>query len=200
MFGDPVTNQKGWELHSIASFGKIVTGNTPSKSIEKYYNSDYIEWIKTDNIQSNALYPTIASEYLSKEGSLKGRIVEKNSILVCCIAGSLSSIGKCCITNRKVAFNQQINAIECNPQHNYLFSYWLIKCAQNIFMETASTGMKHILSKSVMSSIKLPVPAPSLQQQFANRVEAIEKQKELIKSQLADAEILMAERMQYYFS
>lgn len=200
MFGDPVSNPKGWELHSIASFGKIVTGNTPSKSVEEYYNSDYIEWIKTDNIQNNDLYPTVASEYLSEEGSLKGRIVEKNSILVCCIAGSLSSIGKCCITNRKVAFNQQINAIECNPQHNYLFSYWLIKCAQKIFMETASTGMKHILSKSVMSSIKLPVPAPSLQQLFAHRIEAIERQKELIRFQLKDAETLMAERMQYYFS
>ena len=200
MFGDPVSNPKGWELHSIASFGKIVTGNTPSKSVEEYYNSDYIEWIKTDNIQNNDLYPTVASEYLSEEGSLKGRIVEKNSILVCCIAGSLSSIGKCCITNRKVAFNQQINAIECNPQHNYLFSYWLIKCAQKIFMETSSTGMKHILSKSVMSSIKLPVPAPSLQQLFAHRIEAIERQKELIRFQLKDAETLMAERMQYYFS
>lgn len=200
MFGDPVSNPKGWELHSIASFGKIVTGNTPSKSVEEYYNSDYIEWIKTDNIQNNDLYPTVASEYLSEEGSLKGRIVEKNSILVCCIAGSLSSIGKCCITNRKVAFNQQINAIECNPQHNYLFSYWLIKCAQKIFMETASTGMKHILSKSVMSSIKLPVPAPSLQQLFAHRIEAIERQKELIRFQLKDAETLMAERMQYHFS
>lgn len=200
MFGDPVSNPKGWELHSIASFGKIVTGNTPSKSVEEYYNSDYIEWIKTDNIQNNDLYPTVAYEYLSEEGSLKGRIVEKNSILVCCIAGSLSSIGKCCITNRKVAFNQQINAIECNPQHNYLFSYWLIKCAQKIFMETASTGMKHILSKSVMSSIKLPVPAPSLQQLFAHRIEAIERQKELIRFQLKDAETLMAERMQYYFS
>lgn len=200
MFGDPVSNPKGWELHSIASFGKIVTGNTPSKSVEEYYNSDYIEWIKTDNIQNNDLYPTVASEYLSKEGSLKGRIVEKNSILVCCIAGSLSSIGKCCITNRKVAFNQQINAIECNPQHNHLFSYWLIKCAQKIFMETASTGMKHILSKSVMSSIKLPVPDPSLQQQFAHRIEAIERQKEQIRFQLKDAETLMVERMQYYFS
>lgn len=200
MFGDPVSNPKGWELHSIASFGKIVTGNTPSKSVEEYYNSDYIEWIKTDNIQNNDLYPTVASEYLSEEGSLKGRIVEKNSILVCCIAGSLSSIGKCCITNRKVAFNQQINAIECNPQHNYLFSYWLIKCAQKIFMETASTGMKHILSKSVMSSIKLPVPTPSLQQLFAHRIEAIERQKELIRFQLKDVETLMAERMQYYFS
>lgn len=200
MFGDPVSNPKGWELHSIASFGKIVTGNTPSKSVEEYYNSDYIEWIKTDNIQNNDLYPTVASEYLSEEGSSKGRIVEKNSILVCCIAGSLSSIGKCCITNRKVAFNQQINAIECNPQHNYLFSYWLIKCAQKIFMETASTGMKHILSKSVMSSIKLPVPAPSLQQLFAHRIEAIERQKELIRFQLKDVETLMAERMQYYFS
>lgn len=200
MFGDPVSDPKGWELHSIASFGKIVTGNTPSKSVEEYYNSDYIEWIKTDNIQNNDLYPTVASEYLSEEGSLKGRIVDENSILVCCIAGSLNSIGKCCVTNRKVAFNQQINAIECNAQHNYLFSYWLIKCAQKILMETASTGMKHILSKSVMSSIKLPVPPLALQQQFASKTEAIEQQKEQIRLQLKDAETLMAERMQYYFS
>ena len=200
MFGDPVSNPKGWELHSIASFGKIVTGNTPSKSVEEYYNSDYIEWIKTDNIQNNDIYPTVASEYLSEEGCLKGRTVAENSLLICCIAGSLHSIGKCCITNRKVAFNQQINAIECNAQHNYLFSYWLIKCAHKIFMETASTGMKHILSKSVMSSIKLPVPILSLQQQFANRIETVEKQKQLVKSQLVDAELLMAERMQYYFS
>lgn len=200
MFGDPVSNPKGWDMHSVSSFGKIITGNTPSKLIEEYYNSDYIEWIKTDNIQKNKLYPTIASEYLSEEGSLKGRVVDENCILVCCIAGSLNSIGRCCITNRRVAFNQQINAIVCDIQHNFLYLYWLIKCAQKKFIETASTGMKHILSKSTMSSIKLPVPQYHLQQKFASKVEAIEKQKELLRQQLADAETLMAERMQYYFS
>lgn len=200
MFGDPVANPKGWEMHAISSFGKIVTGNTPPKAIKEYYDTNYIEWIKTDNIQKNNLPPTLASEYLSEKGSLRGRVVSENSILICCIAGSLNSIGRCCITNRRVAFNQQINAIECNNQHNFLYSYWLIKCAQKKFIEAASTGMKHILSKSVMSSIKLPVSPIPLQQHFASQVKAIEKQKELLRQQLADAETLMAERMQYYFS
>ena len=199
-FGDPLTNPKKWNMNKISSCGKVITGNTPSKSIQEYYNSNFIEWIKTDNIKKNDLYPTIASEYLSEEGSKKGRIVAPHSILVCCIAGSLNSIGRCCITNRVVAFNQQINAIECNNQHDYLFMYCLIKCAQKKFIQSASTGMKHILSKSVMSSIELPIPPLTLQKQFSAKVEAIEKQKTLLREQLADAEQLMAERMQYYFS
>ena len=199
-FGDPVTNPKGWKLQTLSSFGKISTGNTPSKAVADYYNTKFIEWIKTDNIQNVSLYPSLASEYLSKEGSLKGRIIKKNGILVCCIAGSLSSIGRCCITNRQVAFNQQINAIECNDQHDFLYSYWLIRCAKKKLMEAASKGMKHILNKSVMSQIKLPVSPLELQHRFAFQVESIEKQKEFLHQQLADAETLMAERMQYYFS
>ena len=44
------------------------------------------------------------------------------------------------------------------------------------------------------------VPPIKLQQHFATQVEVIEQQKELLRQQLADAETLMAERMQYYFS
>jgi type I restriction enzyme S subunit len=51
MFGDPVKNEKGWEVKSIREFGKISTGNTPSRAESKNYNSNYIEWIKTDNIE-----------------------------------------------------------------------------------------------------------------------------------------------------
>ena len=39
-----------------------------------------------------------------------------------------------------------------------------------------------------------------LKQMKDKLVEAIEKQKTLLREQLADAEQLMAERMQYYFS
>jgi type I restriction enzyme S subunit len=34
---------------------------------------------------------------------------------------------------------------------------------------------------------------------FAAKIEAIEKQKELVKRSIADAETLLASRMQYYF-
>lgn len=47
--------------------------------------------------------------------------------------------------------------------------------------------------------MKIILPPLPLQQQFAERVEAIERQKELLQAQLAEAQTLMAERMQYYF-
>jgi len=56
------------------------------------------------------------------------------------------------------------------------------------------------MNLTIVGNIKLIVPPLALQQHFATQVEAIEKQKELLREQLADAETLMAERMQYYFS
>ena len=43
------------------------------------------------------------------------------------------------------------------------------------------------------------LPPLPLQQTFAQKVEAIEKQKELIKQSIIEAETLLASRMQYYF-
>lgn len=56
------------------------------------------------------------------------------------------------------------------------------------------------LNQGILSSLKLPVPPIELQQRFANKIASIEQQKDLLRQQLADAEMLMAERMQYYFS
>ena len=43
-------------------------------------------------------------------------------------------------------------------------------------------------------------PPLSLQQEFAEKIEAIEKQKELVKQSLAEAETLFNSRMDYYFN
>jgi type I restriction enzyme S subunit len=44
------------------------------------------------------------------------------------------------------------------------------------------------------------LPPLSLQQEFASKIEAIEKQKELIKQSIAETEILFNSRMDYYFN
>ena len=126
MFGDTMENEKRWEMKKLKEIGKILTGNTPSRSVPDYYDSNYIEWIKTDNIIKNQLYATEAKEYLSPKGANCGRIVNEGSLLVACIAGSIDSIGKACVTNRRVAFNQQINAIVPNDSINVLFLYYLV--------------------------------------------------------------------------
>lgn len=199
MFGDPIVNEKGWEVKMLKEIGRIITGNTPSKAVPEYYDDNFLEWIKTDNIEKNQLYATEAKEYLSEKGANCGRVVNKGSLLVACIAGSLDSIGKACVTDRRVAFNQQINAIVPYEIMDILFLYHLITRMKGIIQERASTGMKHILTKSVMEEIVVPLPPLSLQQEFAKRIELIEQQKAQISSTIKDLETLLASRMQYWF-
>lgn len=200
MFGDPVENDKGWEVKKLGEIGIVKTGNTPARSNERFYNENFIEWIKTDNIRSDRMYPTTAAEYLSKEGAECGRIVSKDSILVACIAGSISSIGKCCITTKEVAFNQQINAITPNKDLcNSIYLYKLIVNSSRYIQQNATTGMKHILSKSIFEQIQISLPPLLLQHLFAQRIEQIERQKSAVQKSITDLETLLASRMQYWF-
>ena len=200
MFGDPVENEKGWEMKKLGEIGEVKTGNTPSRSNDNYYNEKFIEWIKTDNIRNEQMNPTTAAEYLSRDGAECGRIVSKGSILVACIAGSLSSIGKCCITTKNVAFNQQINAITPYGDFcNSIYLYELIRNSYKYIQQNATTGMKHILSKSVFEKMKFPLPPLSLQRLFAQRIEQIEREKSEVQKSIQDLETLLASRMQYWF-
>lgn len=150
-------------------------------------------------IIKNQLFATEAKEYLSPKGANCGRIVNEGSLLVACIAGSIDSIGKACVTNRRVAFNQQINAIVPNDSINVLFLYYLVMSIKGTIQKNASTGMKHILTKSVMEDIAVPLPPLALQQSFAARITAIEQEKLQINASIKDLETLLASRMQFWF-
>ena len=174
MFGDPVTNPMGWEVKKLKETAEIITGNTPSRKEKDNYGT-HIEWIKTDNI-TNLTYVTTASESLSEIGEKLGRTVEAGAILMACIAGSLRSIGRVALTDRKVAFNQQINAI-VPKQYNNLFLYVLFKNTQSYAQSTVNMALKGILSKGKLEELEYIVPPPELQQQFAAFVQQIDKSK-----------------------
>ena len=103
MFGDPVNNPKHWNKIALGDRCKIVTGNTPSRTDPANYGS-FIEWIKSDNINTPSMFLTEAQEYLSEVGFQKCRFVESGSLLMTCIAGSIGCIGNVAVTNRRVAF------------------------------------------------------------------------------------------------
>jgi type I restriction enzyme S subunit len=175
MFGDPVTNPMGWATSPLGERCEIITGNTPPRAEKENYGN-FIEWIKTDNISESTPTLSIASEYLSKKGFKKCRYVEPNSILMTCIAGSLNSIGNVAITDRRVSFNQQINAIV--PQDdNYYFLYWLFKISKRLIHNSVNMMLKGILSKGRLSGIKIPIPPLSLQNRFAAFVQQADKSK-----------------------
>ncbi len=175
MFGDPRFNEYNFEKKMLRDTCKVVTGNTPSRAVDEYYG-DYIEWIKTDNIVSGQLTPTMASESLSEEGMQVGRTVDENAILMACIAGSVASIGRVCVTDRKVAFNQQINAI-VPQEYNTLFLYTLLQISKDYLVEEINMALKGILSKSRLEEKTFIVPPMEVQDEFADFVTQVDKLK-----------------------
>ena len=56
------------------------------------------------------------------------------------------------------------------------------------------------VSKSAISSYKVIIPPLSLQQEFAEKVEAIERQKALVQQSIAETQTLFDSRMDHWFS
>ena len=197
MFGDPVCNTFNWPKIELGKQCEITTGNTPSRAESENYGT-FIEWIKSDNINTPSTFITVAQEYLSEIGFQKCRFVESGSLLMTCIAGSLNCIGNVAITDRRVAFNQQINAI--TPKYdNVLYLYWLIILSKPIIHRTINMALKGILSKSQLSSIEFPFPPLALPDQFASFVTQVDKSKSAVQKSLDEAQLLFDSLMQQYF-
>jgi type I restriction enzyme S subunit len=182
MFGDPVLNEKGWKKVKIKKIGNVITGNTPPRKQKDNYGN-YIEWIKSDNINNDYNYVTTAKEYLSKDGIKKGRTAPNGSILVTCIAGSLNCIGNAGMVNRDVSFNQQINAIVPNDDIDQKFLYSQILFSKKTFQKASTNSMKGMLSKSKFEEIEVIKPDIELQRNFSTLFLDVQKLKQFMLSQ-----------------
>jgi type I restriction enzyme S subunit len=60
--------------------------------------------------------------------------------------------------------------------------------------------MQPVISNTGLKNINIIITPPALQQEFADKIEAIEKQKQLIKESIAETEELFNSRMDYYFN
>jgi type I restriction enzyme S subunit len=172
MFGDPVTNPKGWTVKPLAKLGRVITGNTPSRAVPEYFG-DAIEWIKSDNINTPSHFLTRATEGLSTQGLAIGRSAPAGSTLITCIAGSPACIGNVALAERDVAFNQQINAVTPHEGVDYRFLYVLLLVGKQLVQAASTNSMKGMVSKGKLEEIIVPVPPPKLQNRFGETFERV---------------------------
>ena len=127
-----------------------------------------------------------------------GRLVDRGVILMACIAGSIASIGRVCITDRRVAFNQQINAVI--PKHyDVRFLYVMLIISKDYLVEEINMALKGILSKSKLEDKVFYVPPMELQKQFAAFATQIDKSKFAVQKSLEETQKLFDSLMQQYF-
>lgn len=203
-FGDPTINEKGWglkklcEVCEVTSSKRIYQSEQTKSGVPFYRISDFARLIRNE-----AIFPEL---YISHEkyNELKSKnlVPCKNDILIT----SRGTLGLCYIIKGNDCFYFQDGMITwlknikeglSSTFLSYIFKTSFLKRQ----MQKAQNGSTvSYLSISMIKGLDIIIPPLPLQQQFAERVESIELQKELIRKQLTDAEQLMGERMHYYFS
>lgn len=157
-----------WKWVRLAQIGITQTGNTPSKMHSEYFGS-YIPFIGPGDINNSSI--NYFNKGLSKEGLKFGRIAIKNSILQVCIGGS---IGKCCLIDRDVCFNQQINAI--SPLISYeKFVFCLLNSPyfKKFMIDNAGGTATPIINRTLWDSIIIPLPPLAEQKRIVEKIEEL---------------------------
>lgn len=204
MFGDPVENEKGWEVKKLGEIcSKIGSGATP-KGGNNSYKDTGISLIRSLNVHNNLFkYEDLAHIDDSQATALNNVIVKEKDILLN-ITGA--SVARCCIVPNDVLparVNQHVCIIRIANESD---SFYLNRLFTNdsyqsklLALSKSKAATREALPKTIIESLSVPLPPLPLQQQFAARIEAIERQKQQVSETIKDLETLLASRMQYWF-
>lgn len=196
MFGDPVKNEKGWKLKKIGDVLKTTSGGTPSKNHAEYYDGGTIPWINSGELHQ--MYISDVKKYITRAGveNSSAKIFPVNSVLVAMYG---ATVGEVSILQIESTTNQAVCCIFPSPLYTPIFLYSVIKNSKNYFIEFSAGGAQPNISQGVIKNFRLITPSIDIQQQFAEKIEAIEHQKTLIKKSIEEAQKLIDYTMDKYF-
>ena len=176
MFGDPVVNEKGWEVKKFGDLFKLKSGDGLSSKDFK-----------------TGIYPVYGGNGISgyhNSFNMKGCYIIIGRVGVYC--GNVRKVdGEFWLTDN--AFRLIYKEKEQNP----FFILYLLNILD--LHQYANAAAQPVISNLTLKSINVPLPPLSLQQSFAHKIEQIEQQKATIQKTITDLETLLAARMQYWF-
>ena len=196
MFGDPITNDRGWEFKSFEQIGTISNGGTPSRSNKSFYNGD-INWFSAGELNSRYLIESKEKITTAALESSSAKLFEENSMLIGMYDTAAFKLG---ILTKKSSCNQACANIAVNK--DLVNIEWLYDCCilmRNHFLTNRRGVRQKNLTLGMIKSFLLPVPPLSLQNQYADIVSQIESQKSLVKQSIDETQRLFDSLMSKYF-
>lgn len=195
MFGDPIINEKGWEVKCIGEVCSLKSGNSNANNSAP----GDLPYVKVGDmgIPGNESRITTSSQFVSRDGNLKGifpigtTIFPKRGGAIYTNKKRLTAIEICC----------DLNTMGVIPNKDILHPLYLFQYFLGLDLGALCNGAAiPQLNNCDIAPLKIEVPSLDLQNAFAQKIEAIEKQKEMIKNSIQETETLFNSRMDYWFN
>ncbi|WP_297250378.1 restriction endonuclease subunit S [uncultured Prevotella sp.] len=197
MFGDPVENEKGWEVKKLGEIAKSAIGLTyKPENVTKELSGTIV--LRSSNIQNSILdFNNIVRVNVPVK---EDKMVNDGDILMCSRNGSFRLVGKVAlIKNLKKRMSYGAFMTIIRSQYNpYLFEYFKTPAFRQYLITGKTTTVNQITVK-MLNNLTLPLPPLSHQHLFSQRIEQIEREKSEVQKSIQDLETLLASRMQYWF-
>ena len=183
MFGDPISNKKRWKKRLLNDLvDKIGSGATPKGGKESYQDHG-ISFIRSMNVHDGYFnYKDLAYINSTQAKQLSNVIVQSQDVFIN-ITGA--SVARSCIVPDDILparVNQHVSIIRCksdvlNPI--FINNLFLNDSFKRILLSIGLSGgaTRQAITKKQLEMLKIMLPPLSLQNEFANFVQQVDKSK-----------------------
>ena len=201
MFGDPVENEKGWEVKKL---GDVCVKITDGDHMPPPKSESGIPFLTISDINKETRELDFSNTYfvpIEYYNNLKEERKAKLNDLLYTVTGSYG-IPVIVKDERQFCFQRHIALIRPQKEvlSTYFLCYWVLSAAVKSMADKVATGIaQKTVGLNSIRKFEIILPPLPLQHLFAQRIEQIEHQKSAVQQSITDLETLLASRMQHWF-
>ena len=174
MFGDPVTNPKRWQVLPLDVLGELNRGvskarprNTPDLLGGIY------PLVQTGEVSNSDSYITKFEQTYSEKGLAQSRMWQAGTLCITIAA----NIAQTAILTFDACFPDSVVGFIANKQTKQLFIHYWFKFFQKILEDQAPQVAQKNINLKILKELQVIVPPKSLQQEFCQFIEQLDKSK-----------------------
>lgn len=197
LFGG-IHDSKMYPYKLVNDLTDVISGGTPSRDVNEYWEGGTIPWVKTTELQNN--YVTEVEEYITEEGlnNSSAKIVPAGTVLIA-MYGQGKTRGMTAYLGIEACTNQACACILPSDKINQTFLWQFFVLSYDNLRDRAKGGNQPNLNGNIIKNYPVLYPPIELQEQFAAFVEQTDKSKVAVQKALDEAQLLSDSLMQKYF-
>ncbi len=192
------------EMFGEKDFPKIKIGNeflttsggTPSSKNESYYKDGTIPWLTSGEVNKGII--SVVERNITKLGleNSTAKIIPANCVVVAMYGATAGKVG---LLRIKASTNQAVCAILPNEEYNPIYLYYAISQKEKWMISQTHGGAQPNISQNIIKNMEILKPPISLQNEYANTLQQLDKSKFRIKKSLEKLELTYKALLQEYF-
>lgn len=196
LFGDPVTNPKGWDTPHLSDLGNLNRGVSKARprNSPDLIGGPY-PLVQTGEVSNCETYITAYGSTYSKKGLAQSKMWPKGTLCIT-IAANIAQTG---ILTFDACFPDSVVGFVANDRVRQVFVHYWFKFFQKMLDEQAPQVAQKNINLQILSNLEMIEPPTKLQDEFVEFAAQTDKSKVAIRQSLKKLELAYHALMQEYF-